>query len=70
MSSSPKAAQQRHILPSTKDGYKIIAISFIFFALAGYATLFSAFLPLTGNIVRDSTGQRLDLKCLCRFWIR
>lgn len=37
------------------SGYLVIALSVAFFAVASYAILFSAFLPLTGNAVRGMT---------------
>ena len=36
------------------SGYVLVALSFLFLVIGGYAILFSAFLPLSGVAVRTS----------------
>ena len=36
------------------SGYVLVALSFLFLVIGGYAILFSAFLPLSGIAVRTS----------------
>lgn len=40
-------------LPSIKAGYVIIVLSVLFFLIIGYVTLFSVFISLPPNFVRD-----------------
>lgn len=64
------------VLPSTRTGSIFIVSSLAFFFLASYATLFSAFLPPPGNLVRSTPLQRthssrcLDLRSDVEFCYR
>ncbi|KAE9406352.1 hypothetical protein BT96DRAFT_875616 [Gymnopus androsaceus JB14] len=43
-------------------GHGIIAATSLFFVVASYAILFSAFLPLTGNVVLDALARDTHYK--------
>ncbi|KAF7338339.1 Transmembrane protein [Mycena venus] len=44
------------------SGHALLLFSAVFFAVASYAILFSAFLPLTGIIVFDALAQDTHYK--------
>ncbi|KAF8959026.1 hypothetical protein BDZ97DRAFT_1667622 [Flammula alnicola] len=53
----------RNAAPSKLNtGHVIIVFSFLFFAVASYAVLFSAFLPLTGISVLDLLAKDTHYK--------
>ncbi|KAJ3805485.1 hypothetical protein EV368DRAFT_31295 [Lentinula lateritia] len=48
---------------SPNIGHLIIAATAVFFVIASYSVLFSAFLPLTGNVVLDALAKDTHYKC-------
>ncbi|KAI0336995.1 hypothetical protein BDW22DRAFT_1433680 [Trametopsis cervina] len=48
--------------PSLRTGYLTIAVSVLFVLVGGWATLFSAFFPRTGNWVLDSLAEDTHYK--------
>lgn len=51
-------------LRDLNTGHLVIVSSLIFFVIAGYGVLFSAFLPLTGISVRMSSQKSLPTMLL------
>ncbi|KAF8844505.1 hypothetical protein BDN67DRAFT_987752 [Paxillus ammoniavirescens] len=49
-------------MPSLNAGHSIIALAVLFFLLASYAVLFSAFLPLSGISLLDVLAQDTHYK--------
>ncbi|TFK42644.1 hypothetical protein BDQ12DRAFT_676552 [Crucibulum laeve] len=44
-------------MAAVNSGHLIVALSAVFFIIASYATFFSAFFPLSGNLIFDALAM-------------